>query len=172
MSETQHPRHETDQQRRYWRGKLRSFAESKIKRHGQHFPVDSVAVFDCGLSFEDGAIGHLISIKGRQPDGEKIDNVVINLYHTADPTGPFTQYTSKSRGEFDRAEIDPQASGALSMEEMSELDVAVQGVAVSQGSLSAAQDQIRNRDEGVDGHPITAQEAGDVLQRLKLATIN
>lgn len=67
--------------------------------------------------------------------------------------------TSKSPGEFTRSDLNPLDTGALSMEEMASASDDEKGLAIFLGVLAASAGQLRNAEEGVDDHPITAQEA-------------
>ena len=172
MSEN-HPREETEEQRQYSRGRLRTWVETKLKQHGQPALdiIPDLQGVDVGLRFKDGAPGHIHRYKGRGTFAG-LDIVKVSIFHTEDTLGPSTQYTSKSPGEFTRSDINPVDSGSLSTPEINALGSdRDQGIATFLGSLAAANDQIQNQQAGVDGYPITAQEARDVFERCKTATI-
>lgn len=174
--ETNHPREETEKQRIYRRRQLREVAESKIKRHGQIFPDPLLDVRDTGIMLENGLPGHITSIKGTMGK-DKLDMIKINIYHTEDVTGPFTQYTSRSSGEFTRSDLNPQESGMPSLKEieslreMGSVGEAEAAESFALGALAAAMGQVERAQAGIDNYPITAQEAINITQQLKSAKI-
>lgn len=99
--ETNHPRQETEQQRVYWRGKLRTWTEEKLERRGRIFPnvglitalIDIVTV---ELIFPNGSIGKIRRIKHRQQEGVAPDKIGINIYENRDVIGARTQYISRA----------------------------------------------------------------------------
>jgi hypothetical protein len=163
----EHPRHETEEKRRYARKRLRSTAEQLLKSHGQPSPV--LPIMDLGVEsedvsvrFEDGSWASLVSLE------KKI--IIINVYKTEDPLGPLTQYRSWSPGEFDRYDVNPQDSGADSTELAEREGPMAMLSNIAVGSLGGALDMTVNSQEGIDGNPITAQEARDLRDQLKTAT--
>ena len=167
-----HPRKETETLRRLRRKELRTWAEKKLMRHGQAFLDGPLRVTDVGIRFRDGSPGHLTRIKGRI-SGKEVDVVKINMYHTEDPLGPMTQYTSDTPGHFSRSDLNPSASGTASSNEGGPDNITGDPmVELAMKAVRGAISQTRNAREGVDGLPITAQESQEVLQKCRTATVD
>lgn len=171
MSNENHPREETEQTRVYARKKLRTLVERRIERHGVGFPNGILSVVSAGMTFNNGLPGHMTHIRGRI-GSQRYDVVKVNVYHTDDLMGPLTQYTSKSPGEFTRSDLNPSALNAPSIEgasprteDASEADLLIK-------TFGAAAEQLKNAASGIDEHPITAQEARDVLDRVQAARMH
>ena len=163
-----HPRQETEKQRTYRRKQLRDWVEHKLNSKGSLSDFDS-NVTDSDLRLADGTDAYMMRIRGVIA-GSRIDTVKVNIYHTDDRMGPFTQYSSARSGEFTRSDLNPKDSGALSVENAAELGEIGSSV-LFLGAFAAAASQLENQLEGVDGHPITAQEALELLESLKAARI-
>jgi hypothetical protein len=134
-----------------------------------------MSVLDCPIRFKDGSPGHLMRNRSiaDSPFGER-DQVSIKIFRTQDILGPATEYISHRPGEFIRQDIDPSASGVFSDAELAdalennpegalEEFMAQAWIAVGKKSEDVA--------EGIDGHPITAEEARSVRALLAGASI-
>ncbi len=163
----EHPRQETEEKRVYARRKLRNVAEQLLKRHGQPSPpfpgmdIDLQSK-DVQVRFADGNWASLVSLEDTV--------VIINVYATEDPLGPLTQYKSFRPGEFKRHDVNPQAFHESSEEAARKGPLAAMSHAVV-SSLSGGLNMVLNEQEGLDGSPITAQDANDLLERLKDAHV-
>lgn len=80
--------------------------------------------------------------------------------------GPLTQYSSRRPGSFTRIDTNPIDSGSVSQAEAETLGQEAGSAALLAGSLAAGVDVLRNLEEGIDGHEITAAEARHLYEQL------
>jgi hypothetical protein len=121
---------------------------------------------DVALRFKDGTPCHLLSFQG-EVFGERVDQLRVNVYKTEDSTGPMTIYLSCNGEPFTRTDINPQETSPMSEQELAAGEEhAVRGVAEA-----VARKQV-DIQEGVDGLPITAQEAQQISLQVRTASVD
>lgn len=162
----EHPREETEEQRFKARRMLRKVAENKLKKYGEKSQIPVVDAVDVPLRLADGSLGLV-----RRIVAGDLDVVKINLYHTEDPLGPLTQYSSWSPGEFTRADLDPRVSSGIAEEDVDKENPVSILADAAITSMFGAMAQMENESAGIDGFPVTAQEARNVAKQVRDARV-
>lgn len=161
------PAQETEKDRFLANRALRALVEAKLKKHGlRDFTAPGLVVTDCPVALRDGRIGHLLWFKGKaETDFSGIDRVVIKVYKTEDLAGSCTDYISHKPGVFIREDNDPSPSAIESDFTGEEVMGGDQEKILDEQLLAFYKARSRkwlDIIEGIDGQPITAEEAREV----------
>ncbi|GEM_PF-5921687 len=163
-----HPRIETEQQRQYAHRRMHESAQQKLRRYGEDSPASSpvLRIKDVALRFKDNTPCHLLSFQG-EIMGARVNQLRINVYKTEDRTGPMTVYVSHNSEPFTRVDMNPQETSPISEQEL-----AAGSKHAVEGVVQAVVNKQVDIEEGVDGLPITAQEAQQVGLQIRTASVD
>jgi hypothetical protein len=170
MSE-QHPRHETQDERDEAYRNLAKLIKRQTIRHGSDFPEgDRLVITVLTMRTPEGQEIDLTRVRGFHQEHGNIDVVSVTLMHDANVFGKQTDYCSTNNGPFIRDDMDGNELGVSGLSKRgnkSLLEFAM-GHVIAGEILSAAKE--RDASEGIDGFPITAEEAWNLTGTIEAST--